>query len=436
MTSSLVSSFLGALQASWSVLLVILYGVLAAEFKLLDGPSIKKISTICVQFFLPALLITNIGREWNLNSSGKYVPILIWAVIYNVVSLAIGWAGVRLFQFPRWITAAVAFNNTTSLPLLLIRSLEATGILSRLLVKGDTIQEAISRAQSYFLVSSIIGNCLTFAVGPRLIRTASVNTPDLENHKVVAQRSEETAPPASEDDHEGAPLLPTSSQDTAKDATSLTSSESQQSSVKDYRKEALSILYDFINAPTIGACIGVFIGIIPHLHRAFFNDPFDGGIFTAWLTISLQNIGQLFVSLQVIVVGVTLSNSFQRPNPPPSSSNNKPQSQWLWRPALFVLLFRFVIWPLLSIPLIYILATKSKILDGDPVLWFVMMLMPTGPPAMKLIAMAEVSGADEEGKMAVARVQAIAYVVSPVMSFAIVGALRASRVAMEAARLG
>ena len=33
-----------------------------------------------------------------------------------------------------------------------------------------------------------------------------------------------------------------------------------------------------------------------------------------------------------------------------------------------------------------------------------MMLMPTGPPAMKLMAMAEVDDADEDEKMSIARV--------------------------------
>ena len=58
MSSSIFSSFLGALQASLSVLLVIFYGVLAAQFNLLDNASSKKISTVCVKLFLPALLIT------------------------------------------------------------------------------------------------------------------------------------------------------------------------------------------------------------------------------------------------------------------------------------------------------------------------------------------------------------------------------------------
>lgn len=47
---------------------------------------------------------------------------------------------------------------------------------------------------------------------------------------------------------------------------------------------------------------------------------------------------------------------------------------------------------------------KTNLLDDDPVLWFVLMLMPTGPTAMKLMAMAEVDDPDEDEKMSIARV--------------------------------
>lgn len=36
-------------------------------------------------------------------------------------------------------------------------------------------------------------------------------------------------------------------------------------------------------------------------------------------------------------------------------------------------------------------------------LWFCLMLMPTGPPAMKLTALADVNGSSEGEKMAIAK---------------------------------
>ena len=76
MSDELKSSFLGALQASLSVLLVILYGVAAAQFDILRGSTTKQISSLCVRIFLPALLITNVGSQLHADTGIRYVPVL------------------------------------------------------------------------------------------------------------------------------------------------------------------------------------------------------------------------------------------------------------------------------------------------------------------------------------------------------------------------
>ena len=76
MANEILTSLLGALQASLSVLLVILYGVLAAQFDILQGDSTKQISTLCVRMFLPALLITKVGSQLHADTGIRYVPIL------------------------------------------------------------------------------------------------------------------------------------------------------------------------------------------------------------------------------------------------------------------------------------------------------------------------------------------------------------------------
>ena len=76
MADELKTSFLGALQASLSVLLVISYGVIAAQFDIIKADSTKQISTLCVRMFLPALLITNMGSQLHADTAVRYVPIL------------------------------------------------------------------------------------------------------------------------------------------------------------------------------------------------------------------------------------------------------------------------------------------------------------------------------------------------------------------------
>ncbi|RMZ80270.1 hypothetical protein DV738_g2869, partial [Chaetothyriales sp. CBS 135597] len=397
MSSGLLSSFVSALQASLSVLLVISYGLVAAKLNLLDEPTSKKISTVCVRLFLPALLIASVGSQLHLENGLQYVGILVWAIVSNLASLTIGLVGHKVFGLPSWVIPAVTFNNTTSLPLLLVESLRATGILDRLLLEGDNPHNAIVRVQSFFLVNSVVGNYLTFAVGPRLIGVghskrleddADINHIEYANGSSAAVAAAVAAAEAGEPDEE-TPLA-------------------------------------VINPPLVGAVIGTFLGLVPALHRAFFADSDAGGIFTPWLTQSLRNVGQLFVSLQVVVVGVSLYSALRK------MVRGEDSGAMSWASIIFVFLVRFAVWPAISVAVIYTLASRTAWLDNDPILWFAMMLMPTGPPAIKLVALADVSGAEVTVKMILSKLLVISYALSPVMAFTVVAALNASAAAITA----
>ena len=56
-----------------------------------------------------------------------------------------------------------------------------------------------------------------------------------------------------------------------------------------------------------------------------------------------------------------------------------------------------------SIGVIYLVAARTNWLSDDPMLWFAMMLMPAGPPALKLTALADVNGNSEAEKMSIAK---------------------------------
>ena len=57
----------------------------------------------------------------------------------------------------------------------------------------------------------------------------------------------------------------------------------------------------------------------------------------------------------------------------------------------------------ISVAVIYLIASRTNWLSDDPMLWFTLMLMPTGPPAMKLTALAEVNGSQEGEKLSIAK---------------------------------
>ena len=74
--SELVVPFSGAIQASISVLLTIVFGVIAAQCNLLSVSAAKEISRLCVRMMLPALLVYKIGDNLHKDTGVRYVPVI------------------------------------------------------------------------------------------------------------------------------------------------------------------------------------------------------------------------------------------------------------------------------------------------------------------------------------------------------------------------
>jgi predicted permease len=248
----------------------------------------------------------------------------------------------------------------------------------------------------------MISNSLTFALGPKFldcpddIEASSPKDPmnEQEDAEALEQQQEDAV-----QTNEQTSLLP---QSTARTATRTSYSllarcQTAFAHLPTFVQQTLSFLAMFLNPPFIGTCIGVLIGLVPALHTLFFSDQQHGGYLNAWLTAALQNVGDLFAALQVIVVGIKLSSSLLK------WKKGEASGTMPWGPWALVTFVRFILWPAIAIPVVYGFATKTRLLDEEPILWFAMMLMPTGPPALSITAMADVSGADEEQKLSIAK---------------------------------
>lgn len=300
----------------------------------------------------------------------------------------------------------MASNNTTSLPLLLVQALEGTGVLEGLLMsKDDTTSMVVDRAQSYFLVNAMVSNTLTFALGPKLLSaheedydasgkgkdgtgdTPGDTTGDTESGEENREEDERTS------------LLPTTVAHNSARAGDRTHRNLKHyfANLPSWAQVTLKFAYAFVNAPTIGALIGITIGLSPPLHRVFFAPVEEGGVFHAWLTKSVQNLGDLFAALGMIVVGVKLGFTMRK------MKRGEESGTVPWGTVAFVTFIRYIFWPLISVPLFWLLATKTSLLGDDPVMWFVLMLSSAGPPAMKLSALADAGGSEEVERMSITK---------------------------------
>ena len=346
------------------------------------------------------------------------MPIIVYSIFYNVVSLAIGISATRLFRMPAWTTPAIAFNNTNSLPLLLVQALSTTGILDTI----DNSSSAVARAKSYFLINATVRNCLTFTLGPKLLN-AHDDEPNGQEPKTDEDLDAEIDIHAreAEESDEQTSLLPSGLART--EARTYYATYRRTSHLLRHHpwlQQALDTLAQFLNAPVIGASIAALIGLVPALHRLFFATQQEGGYLNAWLTSALSNVGDLFVALQVVVIGVKLSVAVLR------FKKGEASGTVPWSAFGVIILMRFLVWPALSIGLVYALASRTGLLSEDRVLWFAMMLMPCGPSALNLTALADVAGdGGEEEKLGIAKVLTAEYVVSPLVCLAVVGSLKA-----------
>ena len=74
--SSILTPFLGALQACVSVLLTMSYGAIAERLKLVKESSVADMAGLSVKLFLPALIIVHLGEQLHLGIVMNYVPVL------------------------------------------------------------------------------------------------------------------------------------------------------------------------------------------------------------------------------------------------------------------------------------------------------------------------------------------------------------------------
>jgi hypothetical protein len=210
-------------------------------------------------------------------------------------------------------------------------------------------------------VSSVVANTMTFGLGRSLLGVHEVD-PAREVGESLRTGRQDPPPHARRDVEQGGDDEDGNSQQgrrscpDADERTSLLPSavltSERETAGKGYTavsriwdkmpsplKTAIARLRQFINPPATGALLGVVLGITPPLHRLFFADANKGGYFNAWLTNSIKNVGELFVALQVIIVGVKLAHSLRRMRRG-ESSGSIPLGA-----VMFTLFVRFILWP-------------------------------------------------------------------------------------------
>lgn len=358
---SFLATGLASVESSVSVIAILGFGYFCRKKNIVTDAGEVFVSKLSTHIFLPCLLITEMGPHMTIESITQYWPLLLAPMIILAFTYFIGnTIGHKLFGFPKYITAGVMFNNTTSLPLLMLKALGTTGALDVLIPQDGKLEDVVKKANAYVLLVSIVHTIARFSIGPI----------------IMGQKEEKF-------EGETTPLL------------GGAVGRLEQRAETFYERH----IAKFINAAVIGGLIAIFIGIIPPLKWFIF----DYTPMRASLTQAVTDLGELYPALQLFVLGAKLT---AKPSEPVKPSY-----------MAFIFSTRFVLVPIIAISSVfYLRQADPEIWTRDPILDFILMMTPAGPPAITLAAVAELGGVGEDELASIAQMLLWSYAITPLIA--------------------
>ncbi|OCF41258.1 endoplasmic reticulum protein [Kwoniella heveanensis CBS 569] len=396
--SEVLSTVWSSTQASLSVILVLVYGFFARKLDILSPEGEESASKLCVTIFLPSLLFSEIGPLASWENLQQYWIIIAYALVFQAISWIVGVIGVVVFKMPPWIVPCMVFNNATSMPLLLLSSLGKNGTLSPLVGK-DSLDDVLDRGQVYLLINALVCNLTRFSFGPVMMKKHPLDIPHPWSHSESPHAIKQLV-----DEVRGYPeVQPYENQDEETPLLDQVKTGGKRSwrALKIVKKSVAG----FMNPPMYGGLAAITFGVIPFTHRWLFEKGFLSPV-----SESIDKIGKLYAALQMLVIGAHLK----------SKKGSRPPIFTL----IYLFVFRFAIMPVISTAMVY--GVRKGLGDrilADPVLDFVMMIAPVGPPALTLAAIVEMSDTHEETETAVAKAIVISYALTPLISASVTAAL-------------
>lgn len=191
---TVISSAIAAGESSISVILVLFYGYISNKTGLLSDNGEKSISKLCVNLFLPSLLLTTMGSHISLETLINYWPLVALPVVILSITFLIGQFITVYLGEPAYIIPGMVFNNVTSLPLLLLAAIAQSDVLIPLANPGETVNQAVVRARAYILLHGIVHNIGRFAFGPVMLRssTSSATAQKVSSDAVVTPKKQKS----------------------------------------------------------------------------------------------------------------------------------------------------------------------------------------------------------------------------------------------------
>ncbi|KAG9287140.1 hypothetical protein G9A89_001034 [Geosiphon pyriformis] len=366
-----------SVQSSSLILFVSLAGYLCAKIGLINSKVQSGLSQLTVKLFMPCLLFAQVGASIDAETLIRLWPLPAFFALFCTLSIIAALIGGKIFGFTtsqtKFIATGIIFNNVTSRPIGLIQALATTEAIKLLLWgEKDTPPEAVARGISYALINTLMANVLRFSLGTWLLKKDEKQVGNLDQtHEEQGDSS--SISDAINSSHPNEDLI-------YRETTTLLNhpQSKYENGFKKRAIEKIKSIQGFLNPPLYAALIAIFVGISPPLKELFFGTSFP--LFSS-LTRAIRYIGDMTIPMTLLMLGAQLNNLTPRKNRQSLPS------------IMYILLFRFILMPIIGIFLVVFL--RSWYLN-DPMLWFILMLEASGPSAITIMNMAQVTGAFQE----------------------------------------
>ncbi|RIA92466.1 auxin efflux carrier [Glomus cerebriforme] len=327
---------------------------------------------------MPCLLLANIAADIDLDTLIRLWPMPTLYVVLVILSSSLGAIGGKLLNLTpsvtRFVMTGIIFNNVTSLTLGLLEGIGSTDAINILLRdENDSPKEAVKRGMSYILLATLLGNLSRWSLGTYLLRKES------SDEELVISIEHQPLPGFHNDERQTNSLV--------SEHTPLIFKSIEKKSVNigvrimNFVRRALKPIKEIMNPPLYAAIIALIIGTVPFLKGIFFG--VDAPLY-ATLTRTVEQLGKISVPLTLLTLGAQVKTL-------PSGNTREIIPQ-----ISYVMLCRFAIMPIIGT--IIIIYTKDYYL-ADPMFWFILMSMSSGPPAVNCMNLAQLTG-NYQGEMA------------------------------------
>ncbi|KAF0441360.1 auxin efflux carrier [Gigaspora margarita] len=345
--------FFASAQSSLQVLLVCIVGYLAAKLEIITLNIQKGLSSIIIKILMPCFLFANVSYSFTVKTLIDLWPIPTFFFIFTIINAAFGLICGKLLRLncsdTKFVITGIILNNVTCISLGLLKGIEKTKAIWILRWnKDESPQDIVKRGTSYVLLVSLLANLLRWSLGAHLL-------------KKVPEKDDPSIP-----QH-----IPSQIQINNDQITERTPLLKVNSHVKTF------INFKFMNPPLYAALLALIFIAIPNSNYLFAGD--NAPLMAVFQAIDY--IGSIAVPMTLLTLGAQLYSL-------PRSRNENISSI-----IIYILTCRFLLMPIIGILLV--LHTTSYYAN-DPMLWFILILISFGPPAISCVNLAQLANNYQE----------------------------------------